>query len=313
MQPDATTPRTRRYGDDDGQSQHKALWALAWCGVVLAVIIAAWVIGSEWWKQQSAVLGQVPSLKNVLNDTRKRVDVADTRWGEWDKQRGELTQQLDGIRNEVEPKLRAVSRQMQQVSETIMKRVREELARRDAALDTRLANWDSRREQDTARIEALDQQVASLKQQVAQQRAALNTMENKSAVQQKALAGEIAMARETAGAGRNEVRELARSITPQRVDFELTRDHSQYLTPGVAVCLNHTDRARRQVSGYMWVMPDRKTIWFKNQNAMAPIVYYSDEDGKRREVVFTAVNDRGATGYLLLPASQQVVARHPAD
>jgi hypothetical protein len=52
----------------------------------------------------------------------------------------------------------------------------------------------------------------------------------------------------------------------------------------------------------MWIMPDRRTIWLKNQDAREPIVFYSRQDGKRRELLITSVSRSSVTGRLLLPA-----------
>jgi hypothetical protein len=47
-------------------------------------------------------------------------------------------------------------------------------------------------------------------------------------------------------------------------------------------------------------MPDRRTIWLKEQNAGEPVVFYSKQDGKKRELVITSVTEGSVTGYLLL-------------
>ena len=62
-----------------------------------------------------------------------------------------------------------------------------------------------------------------------------------------------------------------------------------------------TDVRYRRVSGWIWLMPDRRTIWLHDQGAQEPVVFYTYPDGKRRELVITNVTQDSASGYLLLP------------
>jgi hypothetical protein len=69
----------------------------------------------------------------------------------------------------------------------------------------------------------------------------------------------------------------------------------------VSLNVTGTDISHRRVTGWMWVMPDRRTIWLRAQGAQQPVVFYGCQDGKRRELVITNVTKDSATGYLLLP------------
>jgi hypothetical protein len=69
----------------------------------------------------------------------------------------------------------------------------------------------------------------------------------------------------------------------------------------VSLNVKGTDISHRRVSGWMWVMPDRRTIWLRAQGAQQPVVFYGSQDGKRREVVITNVTKDSVTGYVLLP------------
>jgi len=102
-------------------------------------------------------------------------------------------------------------------------------------------------------------------------------------------------------ADRRDVDAIGHKLAVHRVDFEVTKNHSRELAEGISLGVTSTDMAHRYVSGWMWVMPDRRTIWLKNQNASQPVVFYSREDGKKRELVINNVTKGSVTGYLLLP------------
>ncbi len=51
----------------------------------------------------------------------------------------------------------------------------------------------------------------------------------------------------------------------------------------------------------MWLMPDRRTIWLRNQGAQEPVLFRGYQDGKRRELRITDIARNAVAGYLLLP------------
>jgi sortase A len=88
-----------------------------------------------------------------------------------------------------------------------------------------------------------------------------------------------------------------------RVTFEVSKGHSRPLSPGISLGLTATDAIDHRASGWIWVMPDRRTIWLRNQSAQQPVIFYGHLDGKQRELVITRVDHNSVAGYLLLPAT----------
>jgi sortase A len=88
----------------------------------------------------------------------------------------------------------------------------------------------------------------------------------------------------------------------RKVYFAVSKDHSRQLAPGISLGITATDADSQQVNGWMWVMPDRRTLWLRTQGTREPLVFYGHQDGKKRELVITSVTPSSATGYLLLPA-----------
>jgi hypothetical protein len=87
-----------------------------------------------------------------------------------------------------------------------------------------------------------------------------------------------------------------------RVGFEASFNKDTPVAPGITLYITGADIGKRKVDGWVWLTPDRKTVWLHGQNANEPTVFYSKEDGKRRELVFTGVTKTGAMGYVLVPA-----------
>jgi sortase A len=87
----------------------------------------------------------------------------------------------------------------------------------------------------------------------------------------------------------------------QRMTFEVSKNHSQQLSPGISLGVTGIEPADLRVNGWIWLMPDRRTIWLRDHSAHEPVVFYGYQDGKRRELVITRVTKNSITGYVLVP------------
>ena len=86
---------------------------------------------------------------------------------------------------------------------------------------------------------------------------------------------------------------------PDKETFYLSKQHSRQLAPGISIGVDETDAADHQViKGWLWIMPDRRTIWLKDQPAREPLVFY--QNGEKRELIITTVTDNSVAGYLRL-------------
>jgi LPXTG-site transpeptidase (sortase) family protein len=85
----------------------------------------------------------------------------------------------------------------------------------------------------------------------------------------------------------------------RKVPFEVTPNHSRQLAPGISIGVTRADARNKTVDGWMWVMPDRRTIWLRDQTMHQPIVVHGS-DGRRREVVIDSISRGSVRGYLVL-------------
>ncbi len=82
------------------------------------------------------------------------------------------------------------------------------------------------------------------------------------------------------------------------VPFQIAKSRSRQLAPGISIGVTNLDPVARQVDGWLWVMPDRRTIWLRNQPAREPLVFY--QNGERRELMIAGITSGAASGYLLV-------------
>lgn len=80
------------------------------------------------------------------------------------------------------------------------------------------------------------------------------------------------------------------------VRFDIVSGHSTEIAPGISLGISavHAGHA----DGWMWVMPDHRSVLFKNQGVGRPLVFY--QDGERREVTLTRASNDAVSGSVLL-------------
>jgi sortase A len=86
----------------------------------------------------------------------------------------------------------------------------------------------------------------------------------------------------------------------RRLDFQLSENHSLTLGSEVLVGVSSADPSTHRMNGWMWVVPDRRTIWLRDREPRDPLVFYGASDGRKRELVITHVGATSVRGYLLL-------------
>jgi LPXTG-site transpeptidase (sortase) family protein len=88
--------------------------------------------------------------------------------------------------------------------------------------------------------------------------------------------------------------------TPVKVIFNVSTNHSRQLAPGISFGVTDTDPGRQRMNGWLWLMPDRRSVFLRDQSTKSPVVFYAYESGKRHELVILSVSPNSVTGYLSL-------------
>jgi sortase A len=84
---------------------------------------------------------------------------------------------------------------------------------------------------------------------------------------------------------------------PREIAFNVLERHSRELVPGkIWFGLSSADSTDHTVNGWIWVMPERRTIWLRDVDARRPVIFY--QNGEKRALVITGVTQSSAKGYL---------------
>jgi len=271
-------------------------------------VLAAGMAGLCWYgstlRHAPAVLAQFPVLQQSFESMNARLAATEAKVKNWDGNQQELEAQVAKLHIEMTSRVRAASKQAQSLNAKLYKQLHEEMAAQSQGIATQISRLESAGEAEHSSVEELHTALGALREQAAQQAGELRKVKDELDRAGANRDQQLAAISEQMGTKAREVEALSKKLDQKRVDFEVTRNHTRPLTEEISLSVTGTDVSRRRITGWMWVMPDRRTIWLHGQGAQQPVVFYGYQDGKRRELVITNVTRDSVTGYLLLPGDR---------
>lgn len=293
-------PVPRRFREDPEEEQHAGRW-------VAVFLVAIAIAGLCWWgyptlKKAPAIIAQFPAVQKSLDGINAQLANNESRFKAWSGNQQQLQDRMADMEKNVAARLRAARKQAQDLSEQVYQRVHSEVAAQNQATVAKIAQLESSNAADRAKVEQMQTEVATLRDQSAQQAQQLQAVRSEMDREGASRDQQLVSLNEQAGRTSRDLDGLNKKLAVKRVDFEVTRNHSQQLNDEVSLGVTGTDVTHRRITGWMWLMPDRRTIWFHGQSALEPVVFYGTHDGKRRELVITNVAKNSVSGYLVLPA-----------
>jgi hypothetical protein len=265
---------------------------------VLAVAIA----GLSWYSYPtlSQAPGQLSGLQKSFEGLKARLAQTEDRINNWISNQQELQGHVAKLDQDMASGFQKVRKQEQGLKAEVG-RVRTEMVAQTQGIETKVTQLESASESGRAGVDKLQTELTTLREETALQAEQIRNVQTEVERERAGRAGQLVSLTELLDRKTHDVEDLTRKLAVTRVDFEVTRNHNQEIAGGVSLNITGTDLSHRRITGWMWVMPDRRTIWLRAQGAQQPVVFYGCQDGKRRELVITNVTKDSATGYLLLP------------
>ena len=280
------------------------------------ILLAAALVGGAWYaypllKNHDLTLSQIPT---TLTDVQKSVfslgeqgKATDAKVDDWSNRQEQLRSQLNKARGELMARVDSARKQASEASTALFDRVRSEVATQMDSVKTQLARIETSRESDRQQIAQLQQELTQVRGQVQQQGQELASVQGRVDQNANSTDREIAAVKTTQQRDRGDFNAYADKFAVKRVDFEVTKNHSTSVAPGISLQVNATDISYQKVSGSV-LTPDDHTIWLRQLKVQEPVFLTSFADGRTRELVITRVNKTGALGYVLVPAQDAVTS-----
>jgi len=278
-------------------------------GVTLVLVIAA-LAGLAWYgypalqKHESAI-AKLTGIQPAMDALDNKIKDTGSQLKSLVGSQEDMRRQIDRMRGELRTRLETAGKQTSEATAGVVRRVEAELDARMNGLQERVASLESSRDTDRVQMAA---QIASLKNELNQVRGEVTRQAEQIEAARRESEGSVARTDQQISRlvdseqrDRKDVNQIAGSLATERVGFEVSKGHSRQLAPGISLGLTATDVLHRRVSGWMWIMPERRTIWLRQQSVQVPVVFYGMADGKKHELVITQVAPNSVAGYVILP------------
>jgi hypothetical protein len=288
--------------DEEIQERRKRRW---WIGGTLA---AAAVAAGLWLGLPHAT--EFNSMRNWFPGAQKTVESLGTRMTKlesdarnWVAERAIVKEALPKLQHDLAAKMQLTQKYAKELNDKLYARLSTDIDARASEAAARINRLEQAERAGGRQVAVLEAELARINHELKQHESRFAASEANQHQDKQMLARDVSSLGQRIDDNRNALQTLENGLTVQQVDFELSRNRSKEIVEGLSLCVTNIDIARRQVKGWMWIMPDRKTIWVRNHGALRPLIFYTESDEKPREVVFTRMTKDSVVGYVLLPGT----------
>jgi chromosome segregation ATPase len=299
--------RTRQEMGEHAEkhSRHiRAIW-----GVVILIVLG--LAGLSWYGYQSidnhgAALAQMPGLQKLASAIDDRLTATEGKVNDWTSDRASLMERMAKLETTLSSNVKAARSQAQSAATQAAQRIRAEINQDLQRIQNRIGNVESVQRETQEQLASTQRELGSLKQEIASLQN--QNVQRSSDIQQTQgdvdrLSGQMSAINNRVTNHTASLNALSNEVDRDRLDFELASNKTQQVAPQIYVTISHTDVGHQKVDGWMQLAGEGRIVWIRGLGAQQALTFLNRSDNRTYDLVFTGVQDNGATGYLLLPRS----------
>jgi len=281
------------------------LWGFS---VVLALLIA----GMAWYGYSNAQdyedrFANLPdyeqTIQAVNQQVNERMNAAESKLASWADNWKGFGDRLTKVEQRVTSDMQLVRSFAQQQANEVHRQLVAEIDNRTEWVQTHMDRMESAQESQRVRIAQLQEELAGVHSELKEQNEQIEMVRRDANREMDGIYERVA-------ATRSDLDALAWESAKERVDFEMSRDEAFEPIPGVIVTLKNTNVPYQRVEeGWVQVVPDGRFLWIRSQGIQQPMVFYTQQDSRPYQLVFTRITRDGAVGYLVHPGGPPVANR----
>jgi hypothetical protein len=273
---------------------------LALCGFILALAI----FGIGWYayprlQWQTDANTQIKNVQTTIDGLGDRIKAAESKFDIQSKDQQGLRNQMATLSGRLNVRIANARKELEKSTNEMFRQAQARIDDQTRGVQARMTRLESSNSDANTQVADLRRELGQVRSEMAQQENDLRAVRRE--MRNDAVTLQLANLKNSEERDRKDVNSIINSLDLRRVAFEAKKNQNLQLAPGVSLKVTGTDVEHRRVNGWMWLMPDRRTLWLRGQNTQEPIIFYGYQDGKKRELVITNVTKNDVTGYLLLP------------
>ena len=310
-----TVPETIRFrplpsrrdllgNDEQGPTRsNRLLWAVT--GLTLAGLIVAGALAYQEMGKYQGKLNLLPAMQDQLTAAGRRIGSAEDALRSWAGERDAWAKRMGQVEAKVNSTLRAARAQAEQIAARTQQHMQAELDKRTENLQAKVDRIQAAQQSTDTRLGSVQEQLHQIEavnsQEMERLREELRQSRNAENATLAGLDRQIARVGERSDRSQSDLASLHRKVDRERIGFEVAVNHDRELAPGVSMNVSHTDVLHQRFDGWVWLMPDRRTIWIHGRGLQQPLTFYNQGDDRERELVITHVTKYSVVGYVLEP------------
>jgi predicted nucleic acid-binding Zn-ribbon protein len=306
--------QTRREFDDHvekcrtGFRGVRALW-------VVVILIVLGLGGSSWYASRSiggykSLWDAIPDLRTSASAMGDHLNSIEGTISDLSSNRTSMSERMDRFEKTLGSGLKAARSESQTAANQIGRRIHEEIDQSLQRLQSRVNNVETVQRENHDQLAAAQAEIGSLRQQMAgmqqQNDERLINLQQTTQSNVNRINGKVASIDDQVMAHTASLNALNEQVEREPVTFELSNSRTTQVTPGVYLTINHTDVAHQKVDGWMQLVEEGRIIWIRDLGAQHVMTFVTRSDDRAYELVFTGVQQNGATGYVLVPHHQTI-------
>jgi hypothetical protein len=275
--------------------------------LIVGVIAIAWWMGFPLMTKHDSQPSPLPVATATPDPLAARLSSAEEKLNGWTKEWPGVMDRM----TQVEKSLGTNIRRARSEATALVEGVKREMGQSLAAIQSRLSGVESIQHETHDEIAQLQNDLAAarrdleaIRQTTAQQTTQMRQIEQAQQSTQQAqqsTQNEVSGLQNRTLSTQNRVDGLSQQVDRRRIDFEVSKDRTEEVVPGIYLTIKHTDVGRQQVNGWLQIASDGRFLWLTDAGAQNPIAFSSRGDDRASQLVFTRVAGQSAAGYLLVP------------
>jgi predicted nucleic acid-binding Zn-ribbon protein len=298
---------------DDHERRDRWIRGILALAIIALLGFGAYRYGRPLIERNWQLLGQVPHLQQSLTAADHRLGDAESRLQDLTAGQAGFSSRVAKLEESATAGFQTIRRQTGELVSQAEQRMRAEMDQRAQVFGGRLDKVQTAQETDTQRVAQLQTELASAREQIAAQSQQISALQQETSGTIEKLGQQFARLDTQSQQDRRSLSSVSAQVERKRIDFTAPRGQSRQIAPGISLQVTRTDANNARIDGWLWLAADGRKIWMRQQSSQTPLVFYTKDDNRPRELVITNVNRNSVAGYLVTPSMPAADPSSSAD
>jgi predicted nucleic acid-binding Zn-ribbon protein len=286
----------------------------------VVILLTVWLVGLSWYTHRSVgndnlALAKIPALQKSADAMGDRLSSVEGKMSSWTSDRKAFSETMARFEQTIGSNIESARDQVQAAANQVGQRLRDEINKSLQRLQNRVENVEATQRESHDQLAAAQNEIGGLRKEInglqkqnEERLKELQQSQSNAQTNVNKLNSKVGAIDDKVTAHSTSLNTLNEKIERDPAMFELSSNKTKEVVPGIYVTIKHIDVAHQKVDGWMQLAGEGKIVWIRNLGAKQPLPFVTRSDDRSYELVFTGIQKNGATGYVLVPHSNQPVS-----